>query len=102
MIRKNSYNENNVRELQLYVENDRNIYEQRLEPVYKNLFKKQEKRVYDSEKATKLYKNAVDDASKKYIKKFGSNNSNIFTIEDRKEVARRLEKENRNNLKNLV
>lgn len=101
MAKKNQYNETEVRELQLYLENDSEIYNKRLLPIYKNLEKKQVKGVYDSKKATKLYGYAVNDGAKKYTKEFGSSN-NIFSSADKKEVAKRMEKENRDDLKNLI
>lgn len=94
-----AYNEQTVNELHLYTDNDRGIYEGRLKPIYTNLAKKQSKGVYEPEKAQKLYMNAVNDSAKKYTREFGTPGSNIFTVADRKEVARRLERENRDELK---
>ena len=97
--KSNPYNEISVRELQLYTENDRAIYDRKLNPILRNLSKKQEKGIYDKEKAQKLYLNAVNDGAKKYTQEFGTKGSKIFSTSDKKEVAKRLEEENRDELK---
>ena len=72
-ITKNMYVENTdaSRELELYAENDSNIYFQHLQPVIKNLKKKVVKGVFDEEKATMAFYHAAVAASNKYFKEFG-------------------------------
>ena len=102
MTKKNIYDETQVRELELFTENDGDIYKSRLNPIYKNLAKKQEKGNYDEQKAQKLYLYAVNDGAKKYEKEFGTNGVKIFSSNDKKEVAKRLEKNNRDELKEYL
>lgn len=72
-ITKNMYVENTdaSRELELYAENDNNIYFQHLQPVIKNLKKKVVKGVFDEEKATMAFYHVATAASNKYFKEFG-------------------------------
>lgn len=76
------------RELQLFIENDSELYHQREVPIQKNLEKKMKKGVYDSEKAEKLYYYEVDAGAKKYQKEFGGN----FSTADKRSVARSLKR----------
>lgn len=79
-----------VRELVLFIDNDGDLYRQRTTPIMKNLAKKMLKGTYDSEKAVKLWKYLADDGAKKYQKEFGTEDSPIFTPAVRKAVAREL------------
>lgn len=60
-----------ARELELYIENDGQLYRQQHEPIIKNLTRKAERGVYDSRKAVKLFMYLVDNGAKKYVKEFG-------------------------------
>ena len=71
------------RELELYANNDGNLYRQREVPIMKNLIKKIEKGTYDHKKAKKLWKYWSDDASKRYGKEYGYR----FTPDVRRAVA---------------
>ena len=59
-----------VIELKLYIENDGQLYKQRLIPIVKNIQRKMKSGKYDHKKAPKLWKYLVDDGAKKYQKEF--------------------------------
>ncbi len=81
-----------VRELQLFIENDGALYRQQYQPILKNLALKKARGVYDSAKAAKLFGYLVDAGAKKYAREFASPGewNRMFTVADRKEVARNL------------
>ena len=59
-----------VIELKLFIDNDAQLYKQRLIPIVKNIQKKMKSGKYDHKKAPKLWKYLVDDGAKKYQKEF--------------------------------
>ena len=59
-----------VIELKLFIDNDSQLYKQRLVPIVKNIQKKMKSGKYDHKKAPKLWKYLVDDGAKKYQKEF--------------------------------
>ena len=59
-----------VDELKLFIDNDGQLYKQRLIPIVKNIQKKMKSGKYDHKKAPKLWKYLVDDGAKKYQKEF--------------------------------
>ena len=59
-----------ARELKLYIDNDGQLYKQRLIPIVKNIQRKMKAGKYDHKKAPKLLKYLVDDGAKKYAKEF--------------------------------
>ena len=59
-----------VDELKLFIDNDGQLYKQRLIPIVKNIQKKMKSGKYDHKKAPKLWKYLVDDGAKKYAKEF--------------------------------
>ena len=61
---------NMVIELKLYIENDGQLYKQRLIPIVKNIQRKMKSGKYDHKKAPKLWMYLVDDGAKKYSKEF--------------------------------
>ena len=73
-------------ELQLFADNDHQSYNMQ-KSIEQNLIKKMKKGTYDSTKAVKLWQYLVDDAAKRYEKKFGTPGSKIFSVQDRKKVA---------------
>jgi hypothetical protein len=79
-----------ARELQLYIENDGELYTQRQVPIQKNLSRKFKNGTYDSEKAVKLWMYLVEDGARKYKKDFGSDGDYIFTKEHKLEVAKAM------------
>lgn len=61
-----------ARELQLYIENDGQLYRQQFQPIIKNLMTKRAQGKYDSAKAVKLFMYLMDNGAKKYHKEMGS------------------------------
>lgn len=59
-------------ELLLYIENDGDLYRQYFIPTVKNLQKKLDKGIFDSDKAIKLWMFLIDAGAKKYTKEHGS------------------------------
>ena len=61
---------NMVIELKLYIENDGDLYKQKIIPIVKNIQKKMKSGKYDHKKAPKLWIYLVDEGAKKYQKEF--------------------------------
>ena len=82
-----------ARELELYAENDGQLYQQSGVPIMKNLSKKFKKGTYDSALAAKLWKYHADRAAKKYSQDHstGDDWKTMFTPRDRMEMARSME-----------
>ena len=59
------------RELELFIENDGDLYRQRIEPINKNLATKMVQGKFDISKAPKIFKYLIDDGIKKYNKEYG-------------------------------
>jgi len=57
-------------ELKLYIDNDADLYRQKLVPIVKNIQRKMKSGKYDHKKAPKLWKYLVDEGAKKYSKEF--------------------------------
>jgi hypothetical protein len=90
------FEETATRELELYTENDADLYRQMRQPIELNLQKKKSKGIYDKEKARKAFLNLVNVAARKYTEEFsakGDKPSSIFKMADRREVARRFEED---------
>lgn len=83
-----------VRELELWVENDATLYRQQGLPIIKNLMRKRAAGQYDSRKAVKLYMYLVDSGAKSYAKEHAGAGGmpwhKMFNKPTRMEVARRL------------
>lgn len=80
--------EDSVRELVLYAENDGTLYQQSTAPIQKNLSKKWVKGIYDHDKAIQLWKYHADRAAKAYGREFGNNDGlKIFSPAVRKAAA---------------
>ena len=75
------------KELFLFATNDSFLYHHHTEPIIKNLKKKAEKGIYNSEKAVDLYYYLATAASEKYYKDFGYK----FSVTDRYTAAVDLE-----------
>ena len=58
-------------ELQLFVDNDEDLYRQQAQPILKNLALKMAKNVYKHELAVKLYEYLAVSGAKKYARKHG-------------------------------
>ena len=59
-----------VYELKLYIENDGDLYKQKIIPIVKNIQRKMKSGKYDHKKAPKLWMYLVDEGAKKYAKEF--------------------------------
>jgi hypothetical protein len=59
-------------ELDLFIDNDGDLYRQQTQPIQKNLITKLAKGVYDKDKAVKLWMYLVDSGAKKYAREHGS------------------------------
>lgn len=81
-------------ELNIFIENDRELYTQRTVPIYKNLQKKKGKGIYKTLGAVKLFLYLVNEGAKKYAKEHakGQEWNVIFSVQDRLAVARDFEK----------
>jgi len=79
-----------VRELQLFCENDGELYRQQVQPIEKNLTKRMQKGTYDHTKAVKLWGYLAENCAKKYAKQFadGRDWHKMFSTADRREVAK--------------
>ena len=89
-----------VNELDSFIMNDEDLYRRRFMPIISNIRRKMKKGVYDHEKVIKLWMYLVDDAAKKYVGEFGSQDQDVkdmFPKETRLQVAQIIadrEKEN--------
>lgn len=72
-ITKNMYVENTEasRELELYADNDREVYFKRIKPVISNLQKKYVKGNFDATKAIISFYHVATAASNRYFQEFG-------------------------------
>jgi len=59
-----------VSELKLYIENDGDLYKQKIIPIVKNIQRKMKSGKYDHKKAPKLWMYLADEGAKKYAKEF--------------------------------
>jgi hypothetical protein len=83
-----------ARELELYIENDAQLYRQQTVPIMKNLSKRWKKKQYDKAKAVKLWMYLADAGGKKYVKEYGSRGDKIdsmFNKKTREMVAKSME-----------
>ena len=94
---KEGADESAATELVLYIENDAQLYKQQFQPIIKNLQKKFKSGKYDKDKAIKLWTYMAETGAKKYAREFADAKdwNTIFTVATRKEVARQLEENNR-------
>ena len=100
-----------ARELYLYAINDGDLYRQQRESIERNLQRKFDKGVYDSEKAATLWLRFADNAAKKYYDecyagvKFNFSSGRVFkwfhmlNIDARREVATLMESEHHSEMK---
>jgi len=82
-----------ARELELFAENDGQLYQQSGVPIMKNLSKKFKKGTYDPELGVKLWKYHADSAAKAYSQEHstGDDWKTMFTPAVRMEMARSME-----------
>jgi len=78
-----------AREIQLFADNDFQLYQQRQRPILINLGKKYKKGTYDIHKAAKLWRYYIDAAMQKYHKEFGSRGKwyDLLSVPDRNLLA---------------
>lgn len=69
-----------AREIELYADNDSQLYFQMKRPILINLGKKYKKGTFDVNKAAKLWRYFIDAALKKYNKEFGSKGDKWFDL----------------------
>ncbi len=79
-----------ISELKLWIDNDGQLYRQQKKPIIDNLTKKLTKGVYDKTKAEKLWMYLVENGAKSYTKRFGGTWHKMFSMTDRKAVAKAL------------
>jgi hypothetical protein len=79
-------------ELQLFIDNDGDLYRQQTTPIHKNLVTKIARGDYDATKAEKLWMYLVDAGAKKYAREAGDGGTwhDMFPISDRRAVAKEL------------
>jgi hypothetical protein len=85
-----------VREIEIFIENDYDLYKSRLEPILLNLQKKYLKGVYKIEPAAKLFRYLIDDGMKKYHKVYMSRNTpwyQLLSTTDRQYLAEKMAKD---------
>lgn len=82
-----------ARELELYADNTRTIYEHHAMPVVQNLRKKYIRGQYDREKAVKAWEYVAEAAAKMYAREFASSGDwfRIFNRATRRAVAEAME-----------
>jgi hypothetical protein len=81
-----------ARELQLFIDNDFQLYRQQHEPIIRNLMRKRLRGGYDHEKSVKLWGYLVENGAKKYAREFGNPRdwSDMFNPRTRELVARKM------------
>jgi hypothetical protein len=82
-----------AKELELYIENDADLYRQQTKPIQDNLRRKFKAGKYQHDLAPKLWSYLVENGAKKYCNEFCSNDQKwfqLFTPSIRKEVAQSL------------
>ena len=92
--------EDGVRELVLMSDNTSEIYETLFMPIFKNLRRKAEKGIYDSEKAVIAWLKVIDECARIYNRKFGNGENSLilFNRATRMEAAKRLEEKMREDI----
>jgi hypothetical protein len=83
-------NESVASELVMFTDNDRDLYRQQMEPIFKNLIAKMASGKYDREKAVKLFMYLAESAAKKYAHDAGGDASRwheMFPVPVRKLAA---------------
>jgi hypothetical protein len=71
-----------AREIELYADNDSQLYYQSRKPILVNLARKYKKGTFDIDKAAKLWRYYIDAALKKYNKEFGSRGDKWYELLD--------------------
>lgn len=77
-------------ELQLYIDNDYQLYRSQFIPILKNYTRKMRKGVYDRKLAAKGFMHLLDRGARQYVKEFGSPGDKVQTMfpkKDREKLA---------------
>lgn len=89
----NAGEETEARELQLYIENDGDLYRQMIEPAEKSMVRKFKMGIQNDELGILQFLHIADAGAKKYQREFtDSETSRIFSLKVRVYVARELYK----------
>jgi len=86
------YNQTQVDELQLYIDNDSDIYRRRISPIRKNLSRKHKAGKYDTNLAVKIWLPLAKEGAKAYEKEYGDGGK-IFSKGDIEQVALQMKTE---------
>lgn len=83
-----------VREIELFIENDYQLYRSQTNPILINLTKKFKKGTFDINKASKLFRYLIDSGMKKYHKEYGSGKDwhKLLSTHDRQYLAEQMAK----------
>ena len=82
--------EHEARELELFTENDADLYRQRIVPIVKNMQRRMAKGDYESEKAVRLWLYLIDESARKYCQLHGGTVRGCFPKPCREIVARSM------------
>jgi hypothetical protein len=80
-------------ELELYIDNDGDLYRRQYQPILKNLATKKARGIYQHHLAVKLFMYLMESGAKKYAKEFGGTGANwheMFNVPTRTAVAERF------------
>lgn len=88
----NEIDENMVYDLQLFIENDSDLYRQQYKPILQNLTRKKAAGIYDHQKAVKLFLYLVESGAKKYTREAGTMTPwhEFVNISTRRKIAENL------------
>lgn len=83
-----------VREIELFIENDYQLYRSQTNPILINLTKKFKKGTFDLNKASKLFRYLIDSGMKKYHKEYGTGKDwhKLLSTHDRQYLAEQMAK----------
>lgn len=82
-----------ARELELFIENDADLYRQQYSPINKNLAAKKARGIYRHDLAVKLFMYLMESGAKKYARQFGGPGvvwSEMFNVPTRRAAAERF------------
>lgn len=88
-----AYDKDAARELELFIDNDGQLYAQQTKPIIKNLATKKAQGKYTAAGARKLFMYLMNEGAKRYARRHSSSVSDwnlIFSVATRKEVAGRF------------
>jgi hypothetical protein len=79
-----------VNELDIYINNNEELYRKQFMPIISNLKRKLNKGIYNHDKAQKLWMYLIDNGAKEYVKEFesGKDVKDIFPKDLRLELAK--------------